>query len=188
MTLEGSDHSWPEFQQCAPGTTVQQHPPGTIAEFSDLCILPEVRKSLLYVSSPATLKKGNCRQVKKKQVKRTDGPEILWGETQTLKCLKAKHFLNTAKTYLSIGPSLQGRWYVSAGPWDFDTLSEQPLDAPRQPCPGTQQCTGASSGMQLSHRCGLGWAGLANSSCSKETVALGVTVGNTVQQVPPENS
>lgn len=87
MTLEGSDHSCPEPQQRAP---VQQHLPGTTAEFpGDLCILPEVGKSLLCVSSSVTPKKGNHRQVKKKQVKRTDGPETLWGETQALKCPRA---------------------------------------------------------------------------------------------------
>lgn len=82
-TLEGSEHSCSEPQQCAPGVTVQQHLPGTIAELSgDLCILPEAGKSFLCVSSSVTPKKGNCRQVKKKQVKRTDELETLWGENK----------------------------------------------------------------------------------------------------------
>lgn len=174
IDISDSWREWPQIVHAlspSSGITVQQHLPGTITEFSgDLCILPEAGKSLLYVSSSVTPKKWNFRKVKKKQVKRRDGPETcetLWGKTQTLKCLRAKHLPKSANTYLSIGlpggPSLQGRWCLSAEPWDLsDTRSQQPLEAPLHPCWDTQ-CTGGkhspSSGVQVSQRWGLEWSG-----------------------------
>lgn len=63
---------------------------------------------------------------------------------------------------------------LSAGPWDLsDTLSSSPWMHPAVHLGQAQECSSAA---------GVGWAGLANSSCSKETVALGVTVGNKVQR------
>lgn len=73
-------------------------------------------KSLLCVNSSVIPKKGNCRQVKKKQMKKTDGPETLWGRTN-FEMPKSKTPSQYCEDLLSIGlpgaPTLQGRWYLS---------------------------------------------------------------------------
>lgn len=102
---------------------------------------------------------------------------------------KSKPLLSTAKAYLCIGlpggPSLQGRWYLSAEPWDLsDSTSQQPLDGCTTPAlPRHPVHLGQAHKLLRNAGQPEGWSGWTGKTPpAVKRVALGGEVGNTVQQ------
>lgn len=121
----------------------------------------------------------------------------LFGGKTNFEMSKSKHLLITAKAYLSIGlpggPSLQGRWYLSAKPWDLsDSINQQPLDGcttpalPRHPVHLGQAHTLLRSAGQP--EVWSRWTGKTPPAVKR--VALGVRWGIQSSRMPglPENS
>lgn len=121
----------------------------------------------------------------------------LFGGKTNFGMSKSKPLLSTAKAYLCIGlpggPSLQGRWYLSAEPWDLsDSTSQQPLDGCTTPAlPRHPVHLGQAHRLLRNAGQPEGWSGWTGKTPpAAKRVALGVRWETQFSRMPglPENS